>query len=115
MLVLAGISKAIKDRVMTGWSSSRFKKWGFNRQWWDTSLSWRNKWKTDGIWTSNQEKFPLSSTLLVFVTDAWHCFDLVFMISFSVGVWLAPFNPLWSIVIVLATFQSVYSLLRASR
>jgi hypothetical protein len=111
LLILAGISKAVKDRIMTGWSTSKFKQWGFNREWWDNQISWRNKWKTDGVWVSQKEKFPLSSTVLVFITDAWHCSDLIFILSFAVGVWLAPMNPVWSIVIVLGVFQAVYSFL----
>jgi hypothetical protein len=112
LLIIAGISKAVKDRIMTGWSTSKFKKWGFNREWWDNQISWRNKWKIENGIVSQKEKFPLSSTVLVFVTDAWHCFDLIFMLSLSIGMWLSPINPIWSIVLVLATFQTVYSLLK---
>jgi hypothetical protein len=112
LLIIAGISKAVKDRIMTGWSTSKFKKWGFNREWWDNQISWRNKWKLQNGIVSQKEKFPLSSTVLVFVTDAWHCFDLIFMLSLSIGIWLSPINPIWSIVLVLATFQTVYSLLK---
>ena len=113
MLVLAGISKAVKDRIMTGWYGSKFKDWGFDRQWWDNTLSWRNKWKVEGSFTTQRERFPLSSTLLVFVTDAWHCFDLVFMISFALGIWSSPLNLLWSITIVLTIFQLAYSFLKS--
>jgi hypothetical protein len=115
LLILAGISKAVKDRIMTGWSTSKFKQWGFNREWWDNQISWRNKWKTDGVLVSQKEKFPLSSTVLVFITDAWHCFDLIFILSFAFGVWLAPMNPVWSIVIVLGVFQAVYSFLKIKK
>lgn len=111
LLILAGISKAVKDRTMTGWSGSKFKQWGFSRNWWDNQISWRNKWKINNGIASRVERFPLSSTVLVFITDAWHCFDLIFMLSFAAGIWLAPINPIWSIMIVLATFQTFYSML----
>jgi len=111
--MLAGISKAVKDRIMTGWSTSKFKDWGLNRQWWDNQLSWRNKWQTDGAFTSQRERFPLSSTVLVFVTDAWHFFDLCFIISFAMGIWSSQLNLLWSISITLVTFQAAYSFLKS--
>lgn len=112
LLILAGICKAVKDRVMTGWSGSRFEQWGLNREFWDNQISWRNKWKLDSHGNATRvERFPLSSTILVFLTDAWHLFDLVFMLSAFFGVWTAPFNPVIAIVIVLAAFQTAYSLL----
>ena len=43
--------------------------------WWNPEVSWRNKW-ADGV-KANGEAFPLSSTLLVFTTDAWHFFQMV--------------------------------------
>lgn len=115
LLIMAGISKAVKDRIMTGWSGSRFEQWGLNRNWWDNQLSWRNKWKIENGKVTRSERFPLSSTVLVFLTDAWHLFDLAFMLSFAVGVWIAPINPIWSIMITLATFQTVYSALRIGK
>ena len=111
LLVLAGISKAVKDRIMTGWTGSKFERWGLDRNWWDNQISWRNKWKlTNGI-VSQDERFQFSSTLFVFVTDAWHCFDLAFILSFAFGIWLAPINPIWSVIIVLGVFQTAYSFL----
>jgi phosphotransferase system glucose/maltose/N-acetylglucosamine-specific IIC component len=115
LLIIAGISKAVKDRIMTGWSGSRFEQWGLNRNWWDNQISWRNKWKIENGKVTRTERFPLSSTVLVFLTDAWHLFDLAFMLSFAAGVWLVPINPVWSIVITLATFQTVYSTLRIGK
>ena len=107
MLVLAGISKAVKDRIMTGWTGSKFEKLGLDRKWWDNQISWRNKWKIKNGIVSREERFPLSSTVLVFLTDAWHCFDLTFMLSFAASISCSPLNPVWSIVIILAIFQTI--------
>lgn len=46
-----------------------------NQQFWDPSISWRNKYK--GLESANGEKFPLSSTVLVPVTDAYHAIRFV--------------------------------------
>ena len=112
LLVLAGISKAVKDRIMTGWTGSKFERWGLDRNWWDNQISWRNKWKLKNGIVSQSERFLFSSTLFVFVTDAWHLFDLAFILSLAFGIWLAPINPIWSVMIVLGVFQTVYSFLK---
>ena len=41
-----------------------------NPGWWNPNESWRNKWKNGD--PSQGEKFPLSSTALVWTTDAYH-------------------------------------------
>ena len=37
---------------------------------WDPKISWRNKWKNGD--PAQGERFPGSSTIFVFLTDAWH-------------------------------------------
>ena len=110
-LVLAGVSKGVRDRVMTGWTSSKFEQWGFARSWWDSALSWRNKWKLKNGYPTGKERFPLSSTVLVCLTDAWHCFDLTSIVLFAIGVWASSLNPVFCIIIMLASFQLSYTAL----
>jgi hypothetical protein len=45
-----------------------------NDEFWNPDISWRNKW--EGGLKSNGEKFPLSSTALVWTTDAYHAFKM---------------------------------------
>lgn len=61
---IAGVSKAISDYVAHHKSDGN--------SWWGNS--WKRKWK-DPI--NKIEKFPLSSTSLVWTTDAWHFFNTV--------------------------------------
>jgi hypothetical protein len=50
-----------------------------NEQFWNPKLSWKNKWKLkEGRMV---EKFPFSSTFLVFLTDAFHLFQFFFLNS----------------------------------
>ena len=48
--------------------------------------SWKNKY-ADETWTT--PKFPGSTGILVFVTDAWHLFKFVRNLSISIAVMLA--------------------------
>lgn len=61
-VLIAGVSKAISDYL------AHHKSEGDS--WWGNS--WKRKWKDP---VNKIEKFPLSSTALVWVTDAWHFFN----------------------------------------
>lgn len=43
-----------------------------NDQWWDYNKSWTNKYST-----YPKERFPLSTTALVWVTDGYHCMRMI--------------------------------------
>ena len=43
--------------------------WG-NRQYWDAQISWKNKYENWPI--DRSERFPLSTSALVWATDGWH-------------------------------------------
>ena len=75
--VIAGISKAICDLSEEG--KIKFYKKTF----WIKDLSWQNKWKNGD--KKQGEKFWLSSRQLVWITDAWHLFGVLFRISFAVA------------------------------
>ena len=70
--ILCGVAKYITDTINFRYSTSIFAR--LNPLFWNPAISWRNKWK-DG--STTKERFFLSSTLLVFTTDAWHLFTLV--------------------------------------
>lgn len=67
----------------------------FNPLFWNPYESWRNKWKNgDRV---QGEKFFGSSTFLVFTTDAWHLFKMMFLLTMFLSVVL--YNPLVNIYI----------------
>lgn len=86
LVILAGIAKAVKDVVDHSFSCSVFSN--LNRNWWDHSVSWNNKhaWRRRGV--------PFATTALVFFTDAWHFFQLVEGVTFSLGFYLCD-GPIW--------------------
>lgn len=67
-----GITKGIQDKLQFHFHKSIFRNLG---SWWNPEQSWRNKWKNGD--KKQGERFFLSSTLLVSLTDAWHFFGLL--------------------------------------
>ena len=70
-VVLSAVCKAVKDTLAFHYGNSIFSK--LNPQYWDLSISWKNKYKED----LKTPKFWGSTTILVWLTDAWHLFDML--------------------------------------
>lgn len=70
LMILASTSEAIMDKLQFHYSKSIFSK--LNERFWNPEISHANKWK-DGDKLKG-ERFFLSSTVFVFLTDAWHLF-----------------------------------------
>ena len=86
LAILAGVSEAVMDKINFHFEKSVFKR--LNPLFWDSSVSWKNKWK-DGD-KSKGERFFGSSTFLVFVTDGWHLFKVIHTALFISFVYLVP-------------------------
>lgn len=71
LIISASISKAVMDKIQFHYSNSVFNK--ENPLFWNPKESWKNKWKDRD--KSNGERFFGSSTIFVFLTDAWHLFQ----------------------------------------
>lgn len=71
-VILAGVCKAIKDTLQFHFYSSIFDK--CNHQFWNPDISWKNKYKDGEI---GVPKFWGSTTIFVWMTDAWHLFDML--------------------------------------
>ncbi len=69
--LIAGAAYAIKTAVLFRYQDTPFKN--FSPKWWNPDISHLNKWKNGD--PSQGEKFPLSSTVLVGFTDAFHFFQ----------------------------------------
>ena len=71
MLFLAGLAEGIMD-----WLQFRLQvspsHWLYNNHFWNPARSWMNKWKWNEERFVVGEKFFMSSTLFVFLTDGWH-------------------------------------------
>ena len=113
-IFIFGISKAICDVSECCFNNSKLAK--LNPLFWDKHKSWKNKWK--GGVAANGEKFFGSSTFLVWITDAWHLFNMLSYLSlFIVGYLTATFLDKWYLVIIpfpfgLIIFELIYKYLK---
>jgi len=73
LLIISGASKAICDVSASNYWNSKLSS--LNAAYWCKSLSWMRKWKNGD--SKQGEAFFGSSTFLVFLTDAWHLFDVI--------------------------------------
>jgi len=104
LIFLAGISNACMDVLKVRWVRSIFYNVK-NQQWFNPSLSWKNKWKNGN--PRNGEKFLGSSTVFVFLTDFWHFskFLMLLCISFSIVL----YQPIFYWFIDWMIFYSIFT------
>lgn len=112
MLALAAASNAVMDTLFTRYDRSVFAHFTDQRQWLDPRISWVNKWK-DGD-PKKGETFPLSSTVLVSTTDAWHLAKALTILFLSLAL-IAPWTHLvrlrwWAWLAILAVVHLIYGL-----
>ena len=113
-IFIFGISKAICDVSECCFNNSKLAK--LNPLFWDKHKSWKNKWK--GGVAANGEKFFGSSTFLVWITDAWHLFNMLSYLSlFIAGYLTATYLDKWYLAIIpfpfgLVIFELIYKYLK---
>lgn len=114
-LLVYAVSKAICDIIHQGKPSVLPKT-----NWWNRD-SWMNKWDT--IWPVNfnhwwyfgfytpqyKEKFMFSSTILVFLTDAWHFFEWVKHRAIHVGLGYLISRDLWQFMVLSFIIFPIFS------
>ena len=87
LLILGGFSKSVMDRLADN-------KWNFivrPANWFDfKSNTWSNKYKNND--PRQGEKFPLSTTVLVFLTDGWHFFQMLTYSFLILGIIILSTN-----------------------
>lgn len=108
LVALSGAAKACQDIISHKFSWSVFSD--LNDNWWDPTFSWRNKYKYNN--PSLGEKFFLSTTILVFVTDAWHMFQWIYnttlWIALAVLGWNARYMTLFEFVSIVVICRVIY-------
>lgn len=113
LVALAGMFKGFADTLLHHFSTSIFKD--KNPYKWNPYESWRAKYKNGD--PLQGEAFPLSTTLLVALTDWWHRFDLarIMLMCLAIGVatqleWNLWLTSLCSIGVFLLSFNITYYL-----
>ena len=89
LIALAGALNATYEILFTGFNQSIFNK--LNPKFWNPLESWKFKWSSDypqkietkwyyfGYLPRYKERFAYSSTVFVFLTDAWHLFKALML------------------------------------
>jgi hypothetical protein len=93
LLFIAFISKGIMDTLQFHYNRSIYFTFK-NQHWWDPSKSWANKYAFKNKFLLWIFKGPL-----VFLTDAWHFFQFVFLNSMFVTI-AVNIGELWIIYFV---------------
>ena len=99
LTVLSGISKAITDVSALTTIKDKLSQWGLG--WWKKSYSSNNKYKN--LDPAQGERFFLSTTLLVFLTDAWHLFGFLQELFMGIVIFMIAFNFSWKFALILFT------------
>lgn len=117
LLMVAGIAKAVQDTIQFHYTESVFADgptW-FHR-WADPVWSWLNKYKENN--PALGDRFPFSTTLLVWTTDLWHFAQMIELTAVQVAIALhvhvAHFlwadGPAWTLVVLdVCLFKAVQS------
>ncbi len=114
LIVLSAVSKAFMDLC----AHEALKSWG---DWWTGHESWVNKYKTDkngNVLLDNKgkmiPKFPLSTTILVWLTDGWHFWQKLVYDPLTWGavifILAMPIHWAWSCLIVSVSHKVIFEL-----
>lgn len=101
LIILAGMFNALYETLYTFFKYSIFKN--LNPLWWNPLQSWKFKWYQPmqppekkwyyfGFYPKYRERFPYSSTILVWTTDAWHLFKALMLGCIMAGI--VTYNPI---------------------
>jgi len=108
-IAISGISEAVMDKLQFHWSKTIFaiNPNRYKPLFWNPELSWENKYKdTETL----EPKFIGSTTIFVFITDAWHLFKFFKNTSMFLALFfiLLIFNSFLFSVIFTISVRIVY-------
>lgn len=108
LIIIAGAAKGLMDRIRFHWGEA--PEWMREKsRYWNPDISWRNKYH-NGI-PSNGSKFPMSTTLLVSLTDGWHLLQMIFLTSMSLSIAvLSNYHWVLSYVVIRLVFGLFFTI-----
>lgn len=108
LFVLAGSSKGFNETLMFHYSEFQDAFPGANRQWFDPSVSWRNKYQNGD--PLQGAKFPGSTTVFVAFTDQYHLNNMIHRLSITSAmvIKLGEKQKWWCYVIDFAYYTLCY-------
>jgi len=116
--ILAGVANSIMDTLNFKYTESKFSKIPETSKWYwwlnTPGVTWRNKYKN-----RDPEQGPAfigSTTIFVWVTDAWHFCQMVMLSSFQMMIALSIttlYNvvfpvPMWEFILMILAFFGIF-------
>ena len=108
LLVVAGFFAASMHSVRVHYRKSLFSKWfPTKRNFFDESVSWKNKYKRGD--RNKGSKFPFATSFLSFVTDFYNLSKFIMVVSLITSItFYVPLFGYWDILINYAFFAVSY-------
>lgn len=106
LIVIAGMADGVRDTIEYHWYNSIFQdfKNGW-RQWFDPAVSHLNKYKDFA--KSKGPRFPGSTTMFVWTTDAWHFFQMIRLSLFTVAI--VMYEPIYHWIVDFILLKIAFS------
>jgi hypothetical protein len=122
LIALAGALNATYEILFTGFNESIFNK--LNPEFWNPLKSWKFKWASPypqlgerkwyyfGYHPRYKERFLYSSTIFVFLTDAWHLFKSLMLtcIMLSVVNYSVVITPFIDFILLYVVFTFTFTI-----
>jgi len=122
LIAIAGMCNALYEIIFVFFDQSIFRN--LNPLFWNPEVSWQNKWAQPfpqpaenkwyyfGFPPRYKERFPYSSTIFVWMTDAWHLFKAIMLtcIMAAIVLYVPIVNPFADFVLLYCTFTFVFTL-----
>lgn len=107
VLTIGAISKATMDILRFHFKESIFSD--LNVNWWNPRISWKNKYKNGSI---TIPRFFGSTTFLVWITDAWHLFQMIMLNCFflSIVLYSKEFTHFVDFLIYMIYFKVIFEI-----
>jgi hypothetical protein len=111
LICIAALCNAVMDVLNSRYDKSIFSLLPESLQsWCDPTISWVNKWKNGN--PKYGDRFPLSSTMFVFVTDLWHCCKFIMLMCFFISIALHNHlgHPIGELVFIYVLYTCIFQL-----
>jgi hypothetical protein len=108
LLIIGFTSYSIMAVLQFHYESSIFTR--LSPQFWDPKKSWVNKWSRFKTHTF-RERFPGSSTIFVFLTDAYHLFQFITLNSLilALSINIEPYHWIINFIVIRIIYAIVFN------
>lgn len=84
LVFTAGMAKGFNETLQFHWKAFKRKHPGANPNWYNPAVSWKNKYENND--PKKGAKFPLSTSVLVMLTDQYHLNNFIIRMSWGTAL-----------------------------